>query len=382
LPKENDQAVSVFRFTVPGTHKKFRYKKVTSQTMTESKTIVFIHGLFMNPTGWEPWIKYFTLKGYTCYAPAFPHHEGKPGDLRRNIHPQLPETAISDVVKSLVRFIDGLPEKPILIGHSVGGFVTQKLMELGKGVAGICIDSAPPAGIMTWKWSFWKANLPVINPFQGNSPFLPSVEWFQHAFCNTMTMEETQKVYDQFVVPESRTIPRSMLTDSYGKINFRKPHSPLLFIAGEQDNIIPASLNLTNFKAYKDKNSIRQFKEFAGRTHFICGQKKGHKIFLGSSRFYAKSFWSLKRKNFWFVTPLRLARNSLILALKDSANALVDLSKKKLRMVSKWFRIVLTTELNSCRCDRATFLNHLPNNLLADCMVLVSYIFRKATASP
>jgi len=246
--------------------------------MKITKTIVFIHGLFMNPTSWEPWIKYFEAKGYNCYAPSFPFHEAKPSDLRKNISPSLAKLTISNVVKSYVSFIDNLPEKPIIIGHSVGGFITQKLIEMDKGVSGICIDSAPPAGIITFKWSFWKANLPVINPLKGNSAFEPSVKWYQYAFCNTMTMAETQIEFDKFVVPESRNIPRSMLTDSYGKINFKIPHKPLLFIAGEKDNIIPSSLNKSNFNAYKDKNSIKEFKEFAGRTHYICGQKNWEEI--------------------------------------------------------------------------------------------------------
>ena len=248
-------------------------QNLNNETMTKSKTIVLVHGLFMNPTSWEPWIKYLEAKGYKCYAPAFPYHEGKPSDLRKDINSLLPKVTISDVIKSYTSFIDSLPEKPIIIGHSVGGFITQKLIELDKGVAGICIDAAPPAGINTFKWSFWKANLPVINPFKGKSVFVPTLKWYQYAFCNTMTMEETQVEYDKFVVPESRSIPRSMLLDSYGKINFKKPHQPLLFIAGEKDNIIPSSLNMKNFNAYKDKDSIKEFKEFAGRTHFICGQK-------------------------------------------------------------------------------------------------------------
>jgi pimeloyl-ACP methyl ester carboxylesterase len=246
--------------------------------MIRSKTIVFVHGLFMNPESWKAWIIYFEAKGYQCHAPSFPFHEGNPSVLRKNINPSLAKIAISDVVNSYVTFIDNLPEKPIIIGHSVGGYLTQKLIELDKGVAGICIDSAPPAGISTFKWSFWKANLPIVNPFKGNSVFLPSVKWYQYAFCNTMTISETQIEYDKYVVPESRNIPRSMLTDSYGKIDFKKPHKPLLFIAGEKDNIIPSSLNKKNFNAYKDKSSIKEFKEFAGRTHYICGQNNWEEI--------------------------------------------------------------------------------------------------------
>jgi pimeloyl-ACP methyl ester carboxylesterase len=241
--------------------------------MNKSKTIVFIHGLFMNPKSWENWIGYFEAKGYKCYAPAYPYHDGKPNDLRNDISNELTKLSISDVVKSYEEFIDTLPQKPILIGHSVGGFITQKLIELNKGVLGICIDSAPPNGIFTFKWSFWRANLPVINPFKGNSPFKPSVNWFHDAFCNTMTIAETIAIYNEYVVPESRNIPRSMLNDPYGKINFNLPHHPLLFISGEKDNIIPTSLNVSNLKAYNDRNSVRDFKTFPNRTHYICGQK-------------------------------------------------------------------------------------------------------------
>jgi pimeloyl-ACP methyl ester carboxylesterase len=236
-----------------------------------SKSIVFIHGLFQNPYSWLEWKRYFESKGFICYTPAYPFHEGKPSELRDNIDTNLGKLKLGQVIKSLTAFIDTLPEKPVLIGHSMGGLTVQKLMEMDKGVAGVCIDSAPPKGIFSFKWSFLKANLPTVNPFKGDSVCLPGLEWFHYAFCNTMTMEQTKKEYDQFVVPESRNIPRSS-TGHYGKIDFKKPHKPLLFIAGEKDHIIPSSLNKKNFEAYKDKNSRKDFREFPGRTHYICGQ--------------------------------------------------------------------------------------------------------------
>jgi predicted esterase len=46
----------------------------------------------------------------------------------------------------------------------------------------------------------------------------------------------------------------------------------LLFTAGSEDNIIPAHLNKRNFKKYKRNGSILEYKEFAGRNHFVLGQ--------------------------------------------------------------------------------------------------------------
>jgi pimeloyl-ACP methyl ester carboxylesterase len=236
-----------------------------------TKSIVLIHGLFMNPKSWTEWKRYFEEHGFTVYAPAYPYHTGEPADLRRQADPQLARLTFGEVTKHLADFIDKLPEKPILIGHSMGGLAVQKLIGMNKGVAGACIDSAPPRGIFCFEWSFLRANLATINPFKGDSICLPGLRWFRYAFCNTMGMEETKAEYEKFVVPESRNIPRSSAgTD--GRVDFKKPHAPLLFIAGEKDHIIPASLNRSNFKAYKDPSSLREFREFPGRTHYICGQ--------------------------------------------------------------------------------------------------------------
>jgi esterase/lipase len=135
----------------------------------------------------------------------------------------------------------------------------------------VAIDTAPPKGIFSLKWSFLKAIFSTINPLKGNSVCVPSVEWFHYAFCNTMSLEETRSEYERYVVPESRNLPRSSTTDA-GKIDFSKPHPPILLVAGEKDNIIPASLNMKNFEAYTNKESQTDFKEFPGRTHYICGQ--------------------------------------------------------------------------------------------------------------
>ena len=242
-----------------------------------SNTIIFIHGIFTNSMIWKSWINFFNSKGYQCYAPSYPYHEGNPGELRENVDKRLGGLRFKDVTASYSDFIDQLPEKPILIGYSMGGLVVQKLIERNKGLAGICIASAPPTGIISLKWSFIRSNLPVINPFRGNSFCLPSIKWFHYAVCNTFTFEQTKFEYDKLVIPESRNVPRGSLRKE-GMINFNKPHNPLLFIAAENDHIIPASLVRKNYKAYKHKSSRIEFKEFKDRTHYICAQENWEEV--------------------------------------------------------------------------------------------------------
>ena len=242
-----------------------------SESVAHTKTIVFIHGMFMNPVSWHDWIDVFTARGYTCHAPAYPFHAGEPSWLRQNIDSALGALTFDETLASLRDYIVALPEAPILIGHSMGGLMVQKLISMDVGAAGVCIDSAPPAGVFSLEWSFLRANLPTVNPLKGNSPCLASVEWFHYAFCHTMSLAQTREAYDRFVVPESRNLPRSS-TKSRQKIDFARAHRPLLMIAGELDHIIPASLNRKNVDAYRDADSRRDFKVFEGRTHYICSQ--------------------------------------------------------------------------------------------------------------
>jgi len=155
----------------------------------------------------------------------------------------------------------------------MGGLATQILNQRGLASAAVAIDSAPPAGVFTTEFSFLKANWGHVTPFANpNSPVIMTFERFQYAFVNGMPLDEQRNAFDKYVVPESRAIPRQSLT-SVAKIDFKKEHTPLLLIAGGADHIIPASLTKTNYEKYKAGPSITDFKEFAGRNHFLLGQK-------------------------------------------------------------------------------------------------------------
>lgn len=239
--------------------------------MKNTKTIVLIHGMFVNNTSWSEWKAYFETRGYKVYTPANPGHEGTPENLRKNIHPQLASTGFEEVVMNIVKLIDTLPEKPIVIGHSMAGLVVQKLVELDKAVAGISIDGAPPKNVLA-PWSTVKIVWPAVNFFKGHSVYLGTRDWYRRAFFNTLTAEESDRAFEAIAVPESRKIGQDTLLKSFSKVDFRKPHKPLLFIAGEKDTIFGPALTQKIAAKYKDKNSRTDYKMFEKRSHFICGE--------------------------------------------------------------------------------------------------------------
>jgi alpha-beta hydrolase superfamily lysophospholipase len=237
------------------------------------KTIVFIHGMYMTPLCWENWMPFFQARGYDCLALAWPGRETTVEDLRaRHPDPALGRLTLRAVLENLGAAIQKLKEKPVLVGHSMGGLVVHLLLQRDLASAGVAIDSAPPQGVFTAQWSFLKSNFPHINPLapQGQ-PIAMSFERFQYAFVNGLPLEVQRDAYDRYVVPESRRVPAQSLGKT-AYVDFGRPHAPLFLIAGSADHIIPAGLNHSNYQRYQRSSSPVEFREFPGRTHFTIGQ--------------------------------------------------------------------------------------------------------------
>jgi len=239
----------------------------------QSKTVVFITGAFVHNGCWDEWRIYFETKGYTTLAPAWPHKNAS-AEILRNSHPnaEIASNRLSALTDYYATVVTELPEKPILIGHSIGGLIVQLLLQRGLGISGVAIHSVPPRGIFTFKFSFLKAGWGPLGFFTSpRKSFLMSFKQWKYAFTNGMNCDAQKEAYYKFAIPESKLIVRDTITKA-AKVNFENPHAPLLLTSGSDDHTIPASLNYANYKKYKKSNSITDYKEFMGRNHFVLGQ--------------------------------------------------------------------------------------------------------------
>lgn len=240
---------------------------------TQSKTIVFITGAFVSSDSWNNWKEYFEQQGYKTIAPAWPYKDAPACTLRQR-HPdaEVASLRLTDLITYFTGIVEALPEQPILIGHSMGGLIAQLLVQKGLAAAGIAIHSLQPQGIFTFKFSFYKAGWAALGFFTDTKKtFLMSFAQWQYAFTNGMPYEEQKDAYYALSVPESKLLVRDATTNA-AKIDFSRPHAPLLFLSGSTDHFIPASLNYTNYKKYTHRESVTDYREFAGRNHFVLGQ--------------------------------------------------------------------------------------------------------------
>jgi pimeloyl-ACP methyl ester carboxylesterase len=241
----------------------------------KTKTIVFVTGAFVTHHCWDEWRAYFESKGYTTIAPPWPFKDADTAAELRARQPNdtdLAALTLQEVVDSYANIITALPEKPLVIGHSLGGLMTQILVSRGLAAAAVAIHSVPPLGVFPYEFSFLKAGWKSLGLFTSlKKTYLMSFKDWQYAFVNGQPLKEQQEAYDKFTIPESKTVARGGLT-SAAKVDFAKPHAPLLLTAGSTDNIIPAHLNRRNFEKYQASGSILDYKEFVGRNHNLLGQ--------------------------------------------------------------------------------------------------------------
>jgi pimeloyl-ACP methyl ester carboxylesterase len=237
-----------------------------------SKTILFITGAFVSNTCWDEWSTFFKAQGFSTHAPAWPYKDA-PADVLRARHPdpQVASIKLHDLIAHFESILKTLPEKPIIIGHSIGGLLAQLFVQKGLAVAAVAIHSVPPQGVFTFRPSFFIAGWGPLGFFTSTrKTFMMSFKQWQYAFTNGMAEEWQEQAYN-LSIPESKLVVRDTVT-AIAKVDFSKPHVPLLFISGSTDHTIPASLNYSNYTKYTDRHSVTDYKEFTGRNHFVLGQ--------------------------------------------------------------------------------------------------------------
>ncbi|MFF2266950.1 alpha/beta hydrolase [Cellulosimicrobium cellulans] len=245
--------------------------------VTRPDTVVLIHGLWMTPRSWEHWVTHYEAKGLTVLTPAYPGFEIEVEALREN--PEIiANLTVPETVDHLAAVVEGLATPPIIMGHSFGGVMTQLLLARGLGAAAVVIDSAPTEGVRVTPVSQARSLFPALrNPANRRRAVAFTPEEFHYAFTNTLSAEESQRVYDRYAI----AAPGAWVWE-YGLFANFKPgpqetwvdytadRAPLLFIAGSEDHIMPPAVNRSNAKHYHRSPAVTEYVELEGRDHWTC----------------------------------------------------------------------------------------------------------------
>ncbi|GIM93269.1 alpha/beta hydrolase [Paractinoplanes toevensis] len=238
-------------------------------------TIVFIHGLWLHATSWQPWQEYFTAAGYRTVAPGWPGDPDTVEEARANPE-SIADRGIDDVVAHYAALIADLGEKPILIGHSFGGMIAQKLLGQDLAAAAVAVDAAQIKGVLPLPLSALRATLPVFkNPANKHRAVSLTPEQFRFAFGNAVPEEESRALFDRWAIPA----PGKPLFEA-AAANF-DPYSPakvdtanelrgpLLLVMGGKDHTVPEAVTRATLKQYRHSDAVTDLLEFPDRGHSL-----------------------------------------------------------------------------------------------------------------
>ena len=237
--------------------------------------VVFIHGLWLHATSWAPWAELFSEAGYDPIAPGWPGDPDTVEAARANPD-ALADHGIDDVTRHYQAIIDTLPSRPILIGHSFGGMIAEKLLGLDYGAAAIGIDAAQIKGVLPLPLSALHATLPVFkNPANKHKAVSLTAEQFRYSFGNAVSPEESDALYERWTIPAPgkplfEAAAANFSLHSPAKVNTaNEGRGPLLLVMGGRDHTVPEVITKATVKQYRHSSAVTDLEEFADRGHSL-----------------------------------------------------------------------------------------------------------------
>lgn len=226
--------------------------------------LLFVHGAWHGAWCWENFLPYFAEHGYEAHALSLRGHgesEGRDG-IRWY-------SGARDYVADVAQVVDGLGKTPVLIGHSMGGYVVQKYLETRNVPAGVLLASIPVMGtiglMMRSIKRYPKVTLKTLLFFDGGylvtspevmrdvlfSDGFPEVEFSRH-YARVQT-ESFRLMFDTTLLH----LPQP-----------QKVKTPLLVLAAENDRVFSVPEQKATARAYNTEAVI-----FSNMAHDMMLEK-------------------------------------------------------------------------------------------------------------
>jgi pimeloyl-ACP methyl ester carboxylesterase len=194
--------------------------------------ILFLHGVFGKPVLLRPWMRFFEEAGFTCYAPVLPGRE--PTD--RGV---LSRSGLRESFARVMAAREECAEPPIVIGHSMGGLLGQKLAAATDCAALVLLASIPP-GVLWPQLRPLPHLFPVLPAVLAGRAFLPSARTMRHVPLSTLPRAEQDALVPE-LVPDSGRVFRSMTFGTpVTRVKAADVRCPVLVVsAGSDRNVAP-----------------------------------------------------------------------------------------------------------------------------------------------
>lgn len=214
---------------------------------TKATPLLFVHGAWHGAWCWDEYfMPYLARQGYDCYALSLRGH-GKSENNK-----SLRWTSVHDYVADVEQVASSLSTAPVLIGHSMGGYVLQKYLETHSAAGGVVMASIPHTGslasilraTMRHPLALLKTSLTMTMVHAVATPRL-SKDLF---FSDAMPDEQARRYHDRLQDESFRVI----VLDA-ALLNLPRPRrikTPMLVLGAAHDRVFTISEIQATARAY------------------------------------------------------------------------------------------------------------------------------------
>jgi len=202
---------------------------------SDSPPFLLVHGACHGAWCWKFWMEGLAEMGREGYALSLRNHPGS-----RTVDPEtyLKQTTIADYAEDVARVAENIGRPCVVVGHSMGGMVTQKYVEQNDLAAGMVLLTSSPPGQLG----------PIRSqPLPEDAPFLPPPELSAKMFFHTAEQEVIEWAVSQ-LVPESPSVMNRYSLDQGDRIDVSAIQCPTLVIsAGLDGTPVPKDDRIARF---------------------------------------------------------------------------------------------------------------------------------------
>ncbi|HHC07742.1 MAG TPA: alpha/beta fold hydrolase [Actinobacteria bacterium] len=198
----------------------------------ERPPLLFVHGAWHGAWCWEEhFLDWFAARGHDAYALDLPGHGRRRGEgsLRR--------LGIGDYVDAVAEALGDLPASTVLVGHSMGGYVVQRLLARRRGGPAVLLASVPPTGVAGITMRFAARHPGALLRATAAYRLGPAIDDFERArrllFDPDLPEDEARRHFAR-LQDESYTAYLGM----FRPVRTRRVRSPVLVVAGGADALV------------------------------------------------------------------------------------------------------------------------------------------------
>ena len=233
-----------------------------------ARPLLFVHGAFAGAWCWSGhFLPYFAKQGFRACAVSLSGH----GDSRGR--ERLDSLSIADYVRDLEQAVGTVGGDPVLVGHSMGGFVVQKYLERAAAPGVVLMASVPPQGLLSASITLAFSNpglFAEVNSMMHHGRV--SLGALQHALFGSPVAADKLKVYYRRMQPESQRAMWDMTFFNLPQLR-RERCPPMLVLGAESDILVPPSQAEQAARAYDTQAEI-----FPGMGHVMMLEARWQKV--------------------------------------------------------------------------------------------------------